>query len=201
MFQFLRFGAYLFHPLLLPIYAVAIYYRETPKFIEESVKQMTLLALLILLVFLPISLFFLFKNLRWIGDIELTEVRERRLPLIIQAILVLMVLKFVYTAFDHPELYYFFVGVLFTTLTALVLVFFKFKASLHQMGIAGLTVFVIALSIHFQVNMIYWITFFVMANGWVASSRLTTHSHTLTELIIGGFIGALPQILVLNFWL
>lgn len=201
MYQFLKFGAYLFHPLLLPVYAAAIHFSKTPKFIEDSVMQSSLLALLILMVLLPMSLFFLFRNLGWISSLELVEVRERRLPLMVQGVLVLMVIKFVFPPYDHPEMYYFFVGVLFSTMTALLLVFFKQKASLHQMGIAGVTVFVIGLSIHFQVNMLYWIGFLLVANGWVASSRLATQSHTMPELIMGGFVGAIPQLMVMNFWL
>ena len=62
------------------------------------------------------------------------------------------------------------------------------------MGIAGLTLFVIALSVHFQVNMLLWIALFLFANGWVASSRLYTKSHTQLELILGFFFGVLDRL-------
>ena len=42
---------------------------------------------------------------------------------------------------------------------------------------------------------------FFFINGWVASSRLATKSHSISELIIGFFIGALPQVVILKYWL
>jgi len=69
------------------------------------------------------------------------------------------------------------------------------------MGIAGLTMFLIALSIHFKVNMLLWIGFFFFSNGWVASSRLHTESHTYPELIVGFFVGLIPQLILVSFWL
>ena len=80
-------------------------------------------------------------------------------------------------------------------------IFLKFKISLHQMGIAGITMFLIALSVHFKVNMLVWIAFFLFANGWVATSRLHTHSHTYPELTAGFFVGLVPQLILINFWL
>jgi hypothetical protein len=77
----------------------------------------------------------------------------------------------------------------------------KFKVSLHQMGLAGVTMFLIALSIHFKVNLLFGIGAFFFFNGWIASSRLHTKSHNYIELIIGFFLGVLPQIIVLNLWL
>ena len=36
---------------------------------------------------------------------------------------------------------------------------------------------------------------------FVASSRLDTKSHTIPELLAGFFIGVIPQIVILNYWL
>ena len=69
------------------------------------------------------------------------------------------------------------------------------------MGVAGLTMFLIALGIHFKVNVLLAISLFFIANGWVATSRLHTKSHTPIELIGGFFIGVLPQLVMINFWL
>ena len=69
------------------------------------------------------------------------------------------------------------------------------------MAIAGLTMFIVALSIHFKVNMLFWIGFSLFSNGWVATSRLHTNSHTIVELGAGFFIGIVPQIILINYWL
>jgi len=201
MNYFLRIGAYLLHPLLMPLLGALLYYVITPRFIELELIQTKLFAIAIITLLVPLISFFLLKNLKIVHSIHLGNVTERKIPLMIQSLLLLLILKMVYSPYDSPEMYYFFVGILFSGITALMLVFFKFKISLHQMGIAGVTMFVIALSIHFKVNMLLWISFFFICNGWVASSRLHTNSHTYPELIVGFGIGVLPQLILLNLWL
>lgn len=197
----LRIAAYIFHPLLMPLLGVLCYYIITPRFIEPEFMRAKLYAIIILTTFIPIISFFLLKNLGAVKSIHLEEVSERKYPLMIQSLLVLLILKMVFKPYDDIELYYFFVGILFTSLTALFLVLFKFKVSLHQMAVAGVTLFLIGLSIHFKVNTLLGISLFFIVNGLVATSRLHTKSHTYPELIIGFFIGAIPQFLLFGFWL
>ncbi len=201
MNYFLRLASYLFHPLLMPLLGALLYYRFTPKFIEPDIIQAKLLAIIIITILIPLITFFLLKNLRIVDSINLRKVSERKYPLMIQTLLILLIIKMVFSAYESPELYFFFIGVLFSTIAAIILVLFNFKISLHQMGIAGVTMFLIALSAHFQINLLFGIGFFFFCNGWVATSRLHTDSHTLPELITGFFIGIIPQIILLNFWL
>lgn len=198
---FLRIAAYIFHPLFIPLLGALVYYKITPRYVEPEIVTAKLTAIVIITLLIPIITFFLLKNLGIIKSIHLPKVKERKYPLMIQSLLLLLILKTVYSPYDSIEMYYFFIGVLFSSLTALILVFFKFKVSLHQMGISGITMFIIALSLHFQVNLILGIAFFLFCNGWVASSRLHTKSHSLTEIIAGFFVGFLPQLILVKFWL
>lgn len=198
---FLRLAAYLFHPLLMPLLGATLYYIVTPRFIELEIMQARLFSIAIITLFIPIIVFFLLKNIGVLQSIHLQSVGERKIPLMVQCLLLLLIIKMVFDPYESPELYYFFVAILFSSISALILVLLKFKVSLHQMGIAGVTMFLIALGIHFKVNVLVGIGFFFIANGWVASSRLHTNSHTGIELIIGFFVGILPQLVMLNFWL
>ncbi|PQB05197.1 hypothetical protein [Aureitalea marina] len=197
----LKAGAYIFHPLLMPVMGTLLYYQVSPRFIEPELRLTKIFAVAIITFFIPVISFFLLRNLRLVESIHLRTVKERKFPLMINCLLILLIVKLVFDPYQDPELYYFFVAILFTTITALILVMLKFKVSLHQMGIAGVTFFLIGLSVHFQVNMLVWIGFNLFANGWVASSRLYTRSHTYPELIIGFFVGAIPQLTLMNFWL
>ncbi len=197
----LRIASYLFHPLLMPFLGAVLYYAVTPRFIEPRIKTATLSALVIITFLIPIVVFFLLRNLRLVTHFHLPLVKERKIPLMIQSLLILLVIKSIYTPYSNPELYYFFIGILFTTITALVLVLLGFKASLHQMAIAGVTVFLIGLSIHFTINLLPVIALSIIINGWVASARLLNKAHTPIELIIGFIIGAFPQFILYTFWL
>ena len=198
---FLRIGSYLFHPLLMPLFGVLVYYRITPRYFETDLIKAESYAVIIITILIPLITFFLLKNLGIVSSIHLRKVKERKFPLMIQTILLLVIIRMVFSAYQTPEIYFFFVGVLFSTLTALVLVIFNFKVSLHQMGIAGLTFFAIALSVHFNVNFLLEISVLFIINGWVASSRLFVNAHSIPELVTGFFVGLIPQIVMLNYWL
>jgi hypothetical protein len=201
MNYFLQSGSFIFHPLLMPLVSVGLYFKLTPKFIEPEIIIIKTYATIIITIIIPLISFFLLKNLRLVKSINLKEVKERKYPLMIQIILIFIIITRVFTKYQNPELYYFFIAVAVSSLAALILVIINFKVSLHQMGIAGVTMFLIALSIHFTENYLFEISLFFLINGWVASSRLETKSHSISELIIGFIVGVFPQFIMLNYWL
>lgn len=198
---FLKTASYIFHPLLMPLLGTILYFSVTPRYLEPELMRANLFAIAIISIFIPIVVFFLLKNLGVVETIYLKEVKERKFPLMIQCILLLLIIKMIFDPYEDPELYYFFVGMLFSAFSALVMVIFKLKVSLHQMGVAGLFMFLVGLSAHFKINLLVTISFFLFVNGWVASSRLNSDSHTYAELGIGLLLGVLPQLILFNMWL
>lgn len=198
---FLKSASYIFHPLLMPLLGVILYYNVTPRYVDTEIVRAELLAITIITVLIPLVVFFLLKNLGVVETIYLKNVKERKFPLMIQCILLLLIIKMVFDIYDDSELYYFIVGILFSTFSALIMVFFKVKISLHQMGVAGILMFLVGISAHFKINLLVSISFFLFVNGWVASSRLNAKAHDYRELMLGLFIGALPQLILFNFWL
>jgi len=198
---FLKAASYIFHPLLMPLLGTVLYFNVTPRYLEPELMRANLFAIGIITVLIPLVVFFLLKNLGVVETIYLKEVRERKFPLMIQCILLLLIIKMIFDPYEDPELYYFFVGMLFSAFSALVMVLFKLKVSLHQMGVAGILMFLVGLSAHFKINLLVTISFFLFVNGWVASSRLNSVSHTYPELGIGLLLGAIPQLILFNLWL
>ena len=129
------------------------------------------------------------------------QLPQRKIPLLLQAILIFLLITKSITAEEIPELYYYFLGGLISTFLLLILLILKIKASIHMVGISTLTFFVIALSLHFHYNIIFVIAILVAMNGFVATSRLEMQAHTNKELVIGFFSGMLPQIILSFFWL
>lgn len=198
---FLKAASYIFHPLFIPLMGTILYFVVTPRYLDMQIVRVNLFAIAIITIFIPFVMFFLLKNIGVVETIYLREVKERKFPLMIQCILLLLIIKMVFDPYDDPELYNFFVGLVFSTFSALVMVFFKIKVSLHQMGVAGILMFIVGLSAHFKINLLISISFFLFVNGWVASSRLENDSHTYPELGIGLLLGALPQLILFNNWL
>lgn len=197
----IRSLSYIFHPLLMPIAGVLLYFQISPRFFNNSFLFSKLFATSIMTVIIPILSYYMLKNLNVVTEIHLKDVKERRYPLLMQLFFTFLLINIVFKGYEIPELYFFFVGILGSSLAALILVFAKFKTSLHMVGVSGLLTFIIGLSIHFNQNLLLLIALLIIGCGGTATSRLDAKAHTHIELIIGFFVGALPQLMSFKYWL
>jgi hypothetical protein len=199
--RILKSISFIFHPIIMPLLGVLFYFSKTPRFIPEPIMKAKVCSVTILTLILPILVYFLLKTIKNVESFYLESTRERVAPLIINAAIVSLILYRVLPSAEIEELYYFFLGILFSTIACLILAILKFKASIHMIASAGFFMFAIALSIHFKININGTIALMSIILGAVATSRLHLKAHTPIELIIGFFIGLIPQIIVLNFWM
>ena len=84
---FLRIGAYLFHPLLMPLLGTLIYFVVTPRFVDRDLLLAKLTAVCIISFLIPLVTYFLLKNLHIVSSIQLEDVKERKVPLMLQCLL------------------------------------------------------------------------------------------------------------------
>jgi len=156
---------------------------------------------LVVTVILPSLVFLLLRTAGSIDSIMLAEVSQRKIPLIIHCFLLILLVKKSITIDRYPELHFFLLAALLSTIMALILLFANIKASLHMIAISSLTVFIIGLSLRLQMQNTFIIAALILLNGFVASSRLEMKAHTNKELIIGFMLGAVSQLLLLVVWL
>lgn len=201
MQHILKSISFIFHPLIMPFLGVGFYFLKSPRFIPETTIMAKLFSIGILTIVLPILLFYLLKTINKINSIYLETTKERIWPLILNCTIVILILNRVLTLNEIPELYFFFIGILCSTLACLILAFLKFKVSIHMIASAGLFMFVVAIGIHFKININGTIAAMCIVMGAIATSRLHLKAHSLVELIIGFFIGLIPQLIMLNYWL
>lgn len=197
----LKAVSYVFHPLIMPLLGVLFYFSKTPRFIPEPVMKAKVFSIVILTIVLPILLFLLLKTVNKVETIHLKTTKERLIPLFINGVIILLILIRVITPSEIIELYYFFLGILFSTLTCFILAIFKIKASIHMIAVSGFLMFAIAVGLHFHININGTIALLMIIIGAVASSRLHLKAHTVQELILGVFTGLIPQLILLNYWL
>ena len=201
MNHILKSISYIFHPLLMPLLGVLFYFHKTPRYIPDPVMKAKLFSVSILTIVLPILLFYLLKTLNKVESYHLEHISERRIPLIINSFIIVLILVRVLPIDEIPELYFFFIGILISTVTCLALAYAKFKASIHMIASAGFFMFAIALAIHFKINTNGTIALMCIIIGAIATSRLHLKAHTPVELAIGFFVGLLPQLILLNYWM
>lgn len=199
--RILKSISYIFHPLLIPLFGVIFYFSKSPRYISIEIIGAKLVSLIILTIILPLFLYLLLRTIGKVKSIELKTTKERIFPLVLNCIVIIIVLKRVLTPNQIIELYFFFVGILISTLACLILAIMKFKASIHMISIGGLLMFCVILSIHFSININGTLALMSIIVGAIATSRLHLNAHTYKELIIGFFVGIIPQLILVNNWL
>ena len=199
--KILPFFSYIFHPIFIPVYAALYYFFYTDATFENKEKYFVLLQIAVVTIILPLLFFFYLRAFGKADSIMMSDIDHRKVPLAILCFLTVLLLKKSVTLERFPEFHFFFLGGLLSTVLALLLLFFRTKASLHMLTISALTLFIIGLSIHNQSQNIAIIAILIIINGLVALSRLEMKAHTPKELIIGFLLGSLPQLLLWGFWL
>ena len=114
---------------------------------------------------MPIAFFFLLRTFGKIDSIMLSDISQRKIPLVLQLMLFTVLIQKSITFERFPSLYLFFVAGIISTVLAFLFLYLKIKASIHMIGISALTVFIIGLSIHNEINTINLVATFIMGIG------------------------------------
>lgn len=197
---FLSIVSYIFHPLFIPVGGTLAYFAFAPYSTLEQ-QSGNILPIFILTVIIPIIFFLILKNLKLVNSVFAPSVKERIYPILINIGLLLLILYNVIPQNYSNELYFFFIGLLTASIAILLLLFLKFKTSIHLVGMSSILFFLIGLSIHFEINITLAIGVFTILSGLVATSRLYLKAHTLPELLIGFIIGGFSQLFLFKLWL
>ncbi|MBT8298048.1 MAG: phosphatase PAP2 family protein [Maribacter sp.] len=198
---FQKIISYLFHPLFIPIAGTFAYFLITPKYSPLAIQSGNIIPIFILTVIIPVIAFFILRNIGYINSIQLPTIQERKYPMYINMLLLLLVVYKVIPNNYIIELYFYFVGLIVASLATLILLLFKIKSSMHLMGMGSLLMFLINLSIHFEINITLALSLFIFAIGLVATSRLYLRVHSKAEVVIGFCIGLIAQLLTVKYWL
>lgn len=201
MKPFFQAISYIFHPILVPVAGTVAYFLTTPKYSPWEVQIGNILPIFILTVVIPFIAYLILKNFGVVHSIFLNSKAERKYPLLIHILLLILILLKVIPNNYITELYFYFAGLLGAAFACLLLLLLNFKTSLHVVGVAGVLMYLVNLSIHFEINIVIAIGLLTLITGLVISSRLYLKAHSKMELLVGLFIGLLSQLLTVKFWL
>lgn len=191
----------IFHPLFIPIIGTICYFKITPQYYTENHFLGNVLPIFILTVIVPIVCYVILRSIGIITSYSLPTLKERKYLLYISlALLLLVVYKVIPNNFSS-ELFFYFLGLVAAIFCSLLLLFIRFKSSLHATGMGGLLMFLISLSVHFEVNIIYAIAATVFCTGLVSTSKLYLKTNSTLEIIVGFIIGVSSQLITIKYWL
>lgn len=193
--------SYLLHPIFIPLIGAFVYLFYTENYLEDLQKYLLIAQVVLITIFIPLTLLFFLKAMGKVDSIMVSEASQRKVPLLIQSLLMVLLLLKSVSYETIPELFYFFVGGILGAVFAFFLLFFSIKVSIHSLAMGSLTTFVMALSLHENVNWTFGIALLILLNGVVMTSRLLMNAHKPKELRWGLFLGVITQLILLRFWL
>tara|TARA_R110000823_G_scaffold43121_6_gene112510 strand:- start:1688 stop:2242 length:555 start_codon:yes stop_codon:yes gene_type:complete len=167
----------------------------------NALSLVLLIQVVILTMLLPLSIYYLLKATGYIKSFTEATINERKFPILLQALFLLLLIKFSGFIEDLPAIYFFLLGGLTSSIIAFILTFINFKVSLHMIGVNSLLAFTVSLYVYLNVPIIPVVALMILIVGSVASSRLYMKSHNYIELLTGSMIGLLSQIILWQFYL
>jgi len=191
----------IFHPLLMPVYGMAIIFSAPTLFgyLPFNVKKLLILIMLVNNVLLPLSLLPFFIRMNIISSWTITERKERNFPLIITTIFY-CITSFLIFRFNIPvflKTYIF--AACFISLIVTVINFW-WKISLHSVGAGALISLVFILSLKMLTPLEWYLISTVVIGGLVLSSRLKLNLHSPQQVWIGLFTGFFGLALFMMFF-
>tara|TARA_R110002073_G_scaffold40547_6_gene115408 strand:+ start:71884 stop:72498 length:615 start_codon:yes stop_codon:yes gene_type:complete len=187
--------SYIFHPIVFSIISTLLYFIILPSHITKKAEHSILIIVFLSTYIVPILLLFFLKRFKMVHNFQLSTIEERKFPVLFMIVLFSLLGKTLLDTSVVDLLAYSFLGCALSLFFVYLLFFTKLKTSLHSLSIAGLIGFLGVISFQFKLNLLFVIILLFLIFGIVAVSRLKLKAHSMVEIYLGFFIGALPQIL------
>jgi membrane-associated phospholipid phosphatase len=209
-----KFISFLFHPLVLPIFAVTLIF-YFPSWISNYIfeyKKTIILIIALLTFIIPLLILLILLNLRVITSLNLSIRRERYIPY--------SVIAFIYTGgyfiLNHfplgiPAAVLNFILIADIVIVILMTLNFRYKISAHMAGIGSFMSFfyVFLLKevlsdtlfsfIGIDFTILFFLIFLIVVSGLIASARLFLNEHKPVQIISGFCLGF--AIGLLSLWM
>ncbi|MBB1148723.1 MULTISPECIES: hypothetical protein [unclassified Myroides] len=187
--------SYLFHPIVLPLQTVGLYFIIEYYYFTPIELSIILSQVAIVTFFIPISIYYLMRSLRVLkSSVMVSDTKERIFPFAINIALLYVLKTLVLYNNSAYELKLYFWGLIVTYSLLLLGAIFRQKFSVHTAMLTGGLTFFTLLLIHQKTPALILLISCILITGLTASARLYLRAHTSYEVIVGGLIGLLPQL-------
>lgn len=185
-----RILSVLFHPIFMPFLGVLVLL-NTQTYMSYMLPQGKLIILMVVLfgtLILPLALIPFYKLARIISSIQMSEARERIIPLTLTGLIYTATYLFL-KQFAVPSIItaYLLACTLGIFLNSAIVV--RWKMSSHLMGIGGFTGLMLAAMFRFAIPLPWLFSVSVLASGLLATARLWLNAHSPAQIYVGFGVG------------
>lgn len=180
----------LFHPLLMPTAGMIILLYSGSYFsnFSPSAKRMLILLFSSGTMIMPALMIALIYMRGMTGDLQLTDQKDRTTPLAITLIFYILTF-FIYLRIPVYRFMHSFMLASVLSVLVSLLINFRWKVSLHMVGLGGILAFILIISIFQHINLLPYLILTIFITGLTASSRLYLYAHSPGQVYSGLLIG------------
>ena len=192
-----RVVSMLFTPLYLSTLGmIALFVFSYFSLFALSFKISVILVVYLFTILLPSLLIRTYRKYHGWTPIQLGARERRMVPYVISICCYLLCL-YIMNVFRIPH---FMCGILIAALVVQLSCSFVniwWKISTHSAGIGGVTGALLAFSLRFNFNPVWWLCLVILLAGAVGTSRIILRQHTVAQVIYGYLLGTLCGFIVL----
>lgn len=192
-----RIISVVFHPVIMPLAGVFILltYGGWLSLIPSDGKRYIYLVVALTTMVLPLAMMPILLWTKIISSYLLSEKEERRIPLLLMAMLYLIG-AFTLQKVDAPVILSLFLNGSSMVVLAVAIFNWKWKISNHMAALGGVTGMVLAISLRWMLNQQLIIAILFLVAGVTGYARLKEDDHSPAQVYIGYLLG-----FVINFLL
>lgn len=188
------------HPLVLPLYLVAMLFTQTTfSLFPSGVKWYLGGSVLLYGSLVPMLAVLLLYKIGWLKDLHIHNRRERILPLLIGAVAYMICALVIAKVPQAAFLRKFMLAAALCELFCLV-ISTEWKVSLHLTAMGAAVALLVVMNSLGLTQLFSWLLWTLLAAGLLGSARLYLGYHKPTQLLVG-FAGGFLLTLVALFWL
>jgi hypothetical protein len=182
----------LFHPVFITLYGLIILFHSGLyiSLLSPALKKWIYLVVGINTAIIPLSLTPLYLNKKIIHSIKMDSVQERVIPLVVSTFLFYFT-YFLLTRFKAPDIIRIYILTGAIALFGAVIISWRWKISLHMLGLGSLAGIILALSIRFGLNLNFFLIIIVLVAGITGFARLKLEAHSPAQIYTGYLFGFL----------
>lgn len=201
--HFAKIFSVLFHPLIMTSLGLLILFNSGTSLsvVQPEVKKVSMIVVFLFTCIFPIGLMVMLYLTKMIKDFELSDKRERTLPIALTIVL------FLFTFFvmrGIPQLERGHVSYLLSPSVGMLLILAinnYMKPSVHMLGLGGLLGMLLVIIVFYRAPLQLGFAITILAAGITGSARLILKLHTPKELLVGLLIGFLSTSVVMIIFL
>lgn len=184
-----RLLSVLFHPLLIPLYAYILLFCFT--YLNIMPIQYVAFVMSIVITFTILSPLLFISLYKWLNKLSLKDLSDRPRRFIPYILTLMSYATCLITMYKMYFPHYFSSIIMGITLClgVCLLLNLRWRISIHLAGCGMAVGALIAYSVLFNFNPVWWLCGFILLSGIQGTARISFHQHTLLEVILGFMAG------------